>query len=81
MIIQVMLPNKRCHWPFFRSLDSIFVSPANTDSEFPVATTLYTEIMDSKEVVQSRRTTCFMLSCPPLLYGLKREPVPKKSLG
>jgi hypothetical protein len=48
-----MLPDKRCHRPLCRSLDSIFVPPANADSEFTVATALYTEIMGSKEVVQS----------------------------
>ena len=46
-----MLADKPCHWPYVRSLNSIFVPPANTDSEFPVATAPYTEIVGSKEVV------------------------------
>jgi len=48
-----MLLDKCCHGALFRSLNSIAVPPANADSEFPVAAALYTEIMGSKEVVQS----------------------------
>ena len=48
-----MLPEKRCHWPFFGYLSSIFVPPANTDSKFSVAAALYTKMVGSKEIVQS----------------------------
>ena len=47
-----MLLDKHRDWPLFRSLNPTFVPPANSDSEFPVATALYAEIMGSKEVIQ-----------------------------
>jgi len=39
------------HRPLFRSLNSIFVPPANADGEFPVAKALYAETMGPKEVI------------------------------
>jgi hypothetical protein len=48
-----MLLDEHRDRPIFGSLNPIFVPPANSDSEFPVATALYAEIMGSKEVIQS----------------------------
>jgi len=76
-----MLPDEHRDRPLFRSLNPIFVPPANSDSKFSVATALYAEIMGSKEVIQSRGTTSFLLACPPLLHPFEGESVGKQSLG
>jgi hypothetical protein len=48
-----MLLDEHRHRPLFRLLSSIFIPPANADSEFPVATAFYAEIVGSKEVIES----------------------------
>lgn len=80
-IFQLMLLDKHRDRPLFRSLNPICVAPTNSDSKSPVATAFNAEVMGSQEVIQSRGTTCLMLSCPPILHPLKSESVAKKSLG
>jgi len=46
-----MLPNKHRYRTLCLSLNPIFIPPANTDGEFSIAMTIYTEIVGSKEVI------------------------------